>query len=252
MRIYPLSEGSFTIDQTKVFVPFNTSTEQLQHRPKGSILVEIQPFVVITEKDIILLDTGLGYSHSSGQLQIHSNLMTLGIDPSSITKVFMSHLHKDHSGGLSYIDPIHHERFISFPYAKHYIQRREFDYAMEGGKSSYIEEQISLLEQFSGIEWLEEDEGIIDNLIHYQLTAGHSLFHQVCWIKEQDEILFFGGDEAPQLQQMRSRFIAKYDKDGKKAMEWRQKWWELGKKESWQFAFYHDIGHPTYLPSING
>ena len=27
MHIHPLSEGSFTIDQTKVFVPFNTAIE---------------------------------------------------------------------------------------------------------------------------------------------------------------------------------------------------------------------------------
>ena len=53
MQIIPLSEGSFTIDQSKVFVPFNTQTEALQSRPVGSILVEIQPFVVVTKKDII-------------------------------------------------------------------------------------------------------------------------------------------------------------------------------------------------------
>jgi len=247
MRIYPLSEGSFTIDQTKIFVRFNTASENLQQRPKGSILVEIQPFVVVTENDIILLDTGLGYFNKTGQLQIHENLMAIGIDPSSITKVFMSHLHKDHSGGLSYVDPVNNERYISFPYAKHYIQKREFEYALEGGKSSYIPEQIELLSNFSSVTWLTEDEGIIDNLIHYKLTAGHSLYHQACWIKEKEEILFFGGDEAPQLQQMRSRFVAKYDRDGKKAMEWRQSWWEQGKSENWQFAFYHDIAHPTYF-----
>ena len=87
MRIYPLSEGSFSIDQTKVFVPFDTQREQIQDRPKGSILVEIQPFVVVTEKDIILLDTGLGYMNKQGVLQIHENLMAIGINPSSVTKV---------------------------------------------------------------------------------------------------------------------------------------------------------------------
>ena len=78
MRIYPLSEGSFTIDQTKVFVPFDTASENLQNRPKGSILVEIQPFVVVTDKDIILFDTGLGYIGKSGTLQLHENLMHNG------------------------------------------------------------------------------------------------------------------------------------------------------------------------------
>ena len=98
MRIYPLSEGSFTIDQTKVFVPFDTASENLQNRPKGSLLVEIQPFLVVTEQDIILFDTGLGYFNNAGILQLHDNLMQIGIDPSSVTKVFMSHLHKDHAG----------------------------------------------------------------------------------------------------------------------------------------------------------
>ena len=246
MQIHPLSEGSFTIDQTKVFVPFNTAIENLQERPKGSILVEIQPFVIITEHDIILLDTGLGYLNKSGKLQIHDNLMSLGIDPSSVTKVFMSHLHKDHSGGLTYVDPLSQQRFISFPYAKHYIQRREFDFAMEGGKSSYIPEQIAMLKEFSGVVWLEEDEGNIDHIIQYQLSAGHSKFHQVAWIKEQTETIFYGGDEAPQLQQMKSRFVAKYDMNGKKAMQWRKSWWEEGNTAGWQFAFYHDIGHPTW------
>jgi glyoxylase-like metal-dependent hydrolase (beta-lactamase superfamily II) len=246
MRIYPLSEGSFTIDQTKVFVPFDTNKEQLQDRPRGSLLVEIQPFVVVTENDIILLDTGLGYFSQTGLLQIHDNLMKIGIDPSSVTKVFMSHLHKDHAGGISYIHPIHKERFISFPYAKYYIQKREFELAMSGTSASYLAEQIQILEDFSGVIWLDEAEGIIENLIYYKLTAGHSQFHQVAWIKENNEIFFFGGDEAPQLQQLKSKFVAKYDMDGKKAMEWRQMWWQEGLAANWTFAFYHDIQFPTY------
>jgi hypothetical protein len=45
---------------------------------------------------------------------------------------------------------------------------------------------------------------------------------------------------------MKSRFVAKYDLDGKLAMEWRQQWWAKGQKENWTFAFYHDIKVPTY------
>lgn len=248
MRIYPLSEGSFSIDQTKVFVPFDTHTEQIQDRPKGSILVEIQPFVVITEKDIILFDTGLGYMNKQGVLQIHDNLMTIGINPSSVTKVFMSHLHKDHAGGMSYMHPQFQERFVSFPYATYYVQKREFDLAMSISSPSYIKEQFEFLADFSKVVWLTEDQGIIDNSIYYLLTGGHCPFHQVAWIKEDNEIFFFGADVAPQLQQIKSKFIAKYDMDGKVAMEWRQKWWEQGQKEEWQFAFYHDISHPLFKP----
>jgi glyoxylase-like metal-dependent hydrolase (beta-lactamase superfamily II) len=76
------------------------------------------------------------------------------------------------------------------------------------------------------------------------MSGGHSPHHQVFWIHENDEIVFFGGDEAPQIQQMRTRFVAKYDADGKRAMELRQQWWQEGEREHWTFLFYHDIKTP--------
>ena len=66
MKIIPLSEGSFTVDGTKKFVPFDPAKDNLKDRPAGSLLVEVQPFVVITEKDILLLDTGLGFTMPDG------------------------------------------------------------------------------------------------------------------------------------------------------------------------------------------
>ena len=88
--------------------------------------------------------------------------------------------------------------------------------------------------------------GTIDDYIKYAVTGAHSPYHQVFWISEDDETIFFGGDEAPQLQQMKHRFVAKYDFDGKKAMEFRQQWWEIGENEKWTFLFYHDVKHPVW------
>jgi len=45
---------------------------------------------------------------------------------------------------------------------------------------------------------------------------------------------------------MRHRFVAKYDFDGKRAMELRQQWWKQGEQEGWTFLFYHDVKHPTF------
>jgi hypothetical protein len=66
----------------------------------------------------------------------------------------------------------------------------------------------------------------------------------VFWIREEDEIIFFGGDDAPQLGQMHHKFVAKYDYDGKKCMELRSQWWQQGAKEHWTFLFYHDVKTP--------
>jgi glyoxylase-like metal-dependent hydrolase (beta-lactamase superfamily II) len=242
MKIISLSEGTFTIDKTKLFVPFDEGSDDLQARPVGSLLVEIQPFVVITSKDILLLDAGLGFSGPDGKMQLHKNLADAGINPTDITKVLMTHLHKDHAGGVS-LDKDHKQ--LSFPTATYYIQKRELDFAFEKGFSSYITEDLEALRNSEQVTWLTDDSGTIDNYITYQVTGAHSPFHQVFWIRDNEEVIFFGGDDAPQLQQMKHRFVAKYDHDGKKAMELRREWWEKGKVEKWNFLFYHDVKNPT-------
>jgi glyoxylase-like metal-dependent hydrolase (beta-lactamase superfamily II) len=243
MKIIPLSEGTFTIDQTKLFVPFDEQTDDLQKRSTGSLVVEIQPFVVITSKDILLLDTGLGFSDSDGKMQVHKNLAAAGINSADITKVLMTHLHKDHAGAVS---EDRHRNQLSFPGALYYVQQREFDFALKKGLPSFIPEELQALKNTDQVIWLKEDEGSIDEYIQYKVTGAHSPLHQVFWIKENKETIFFGGDDAPQLQQMKHRFSAKYDFDGKKAMELRRQWWELGETEKWSFLFYHDVKNPVW------
>ena len=243
MKIIPLSEGSFTIDKTKLFVPFDDATDNLQSRSVGSLLVEIQPFVVITSKDILLLDTGLGFE-KNGKLQLHQNLMDAGINPSEVTKVLLSHLHKDHAGAVG----VEREGLggrISLPNATYYVQRTELAFAFEKGFPSFITEELVCLQNTEQVTLLDGT-GMIDDYIHYEITGAHSPHHQVFWIKENDETVFFGGDDAPQLQQMKHRFVAKYDYDGKKAMELRQQWWDEGEKEKWTFLFYHDVKNPVW------
>jgi glyoxylase-like metal-dependent hydrolase (beta-lactamase superfamily II) len=245
MKVIPLSEGSFTIDQSKKFVPFDTSSDDLRERSKGSLLVEVQPFVVITRNDVLLLDAGLGYTGPDSILQIHHNLVDAGIGPLEVTKVLMTHLHKDHAGGLSIYDGIMDKWSLAFPHATHYIQRSELDYAFEKGLPSYVPEELAILRDTDRVVLLE-GEGDIDGYIHHTPSGGHCPWHQVFHIREDGETLFFGGDEAPQLHQMKSRFVAKYDYDGKRAMELRQQWWAQGQEERWTFLFYHDIKSPTW------
>lgn len=237
MKVIPLSEGSFTIDKSKLFVPFDLQNDDLQQRPTGSLLVEVQPFVVITSEDILLLDTGLGFQ-KDGVLQLHRNLMENGINPSEITKVLMSHLHKDHAGAVG-------EKSLSFPQAKYYVQRKEFEFAFEKGFPSYITEELESLRDAPQVQWLDGD-GVIDGYIKYEITGAHSPYHQVFRIVDGGETVFFGADDAPQLSQMKSKFVAKYDYDGKKAMELRRKWWEEGEQNKWTFLFYHDVQNPVY------
>jgi glyoxylase-like metal-dependent hydrolase (beta-lactamase superfamily II) len=243
MQIIPLSEGAFTIDKTKVFVPFNKATDDLQQRSIGSLLVEVQPFCIVTKNDILVIDTGLGFCNPDGTLQLHQNLLENGINPMDVTKVLMSHLHKDHSGGISKEDKVLQQKFLSFPTATYYVNKDEFTYAMEKGKPSFTPDEFSILSNVDNVVFTEGN-GTIDGFIHYTVTGAHSPYHQVFTIEEDGQKLFFGADVAPQLSQMKSRFVAKYDYDGKLSMELRQQWWQQAKEEQWTFLFYHDIATP--------
>lgn len=244
MRIIPLSEGSFTIDHSKVFVPFDTGKDDLQERPRGSLLVEIQPFLVDTGNDLILLDSGLGYS-KGGVLQLFENITKAGYEQGDVTKILMSHLHRDHAGGLAIHESYGSGYHLAFPQADHYISKDELLYATRDEVASADAAPLKSLLDNDKV-CLLDGSGSIDGYIQYEWTGGHSRFHQVFHIEGKGQHLFFGGDEAPQLKQMKTRFIAKYDQDGKRAMELRHKWWEQAQKEHWTFLFYHDISTPYF------
>jgi glyoxylase-like metal-dependent hydrolase (beta-lactamase superfamily II) len=242
-KVFPLSEGVFTIGHDKAFVPFNEEIDELNKRPIGSLLVEVQPFLVHTAKDIIILDTGLGFKNHEGVLQIHDNLYKLGYNPFDVSKVLLSHLHKDHVSGAVYKD----QNGIwqtTFPNADYYIFRPEADYALQQGLPSFPEYELEVLLSSPQVHWLIEDKGSIDGYIHYEKSGGHSPFHIVFLIEDESRHIFYGGDEAPQLKQMKIKYMAKYDYDGKLAMQLREQWYEAGKAAAWQFLFYHDVKQP--------
>src|SRR5262249_54993586 len=158
---FPLSEGVFTIGHDKQFIPFDMKNDELTARSTGSLLVEILPFLVVTDKDLIILDTGLGFKNANGELQIHDNLRHIGYEPEQITKVLLSHLHKDHSGGVVYADEqgmVH----TTFPNADYYVYRAEADYALATGAPSYYVSDIEPLLRSPQVKWLDGEEGTID------------------------------------------------------------------------------------------
>ena len=111
--------------------------------------------------------------------------------------------------------------------------------------TSYIPEELACLQTASNVHFLEGN-GVINGYIKHEVTAGHSPYHQVFWIADGGEKVFFGADDAPQLGQMKNKFVAKYDFNGKKCMELRQQWWKRGEEEGWTFLFYHDVKTPIY------
>ena len=243
VKIIPLSEGEFTIGHDKIFHPFDSEKDVLTDRATGSLLVEVQPFLLVTDHELILFDAGLGF-HVNNILQIHHNLAKHGYQPEDVTKVLLSHLHKDHAGGISYKDESGKAR-PSFPEASYYIYKPEAEAAMNDRSLSYIPEELAPVLDSDQVVWLEGKQGKVDEHISFTHSGAHSKYHIVFLYDDGTNKIFFGGDEAPQLKQMKIKYVAKYDYDGKKAMQLREQYAEQGKKEGWQFLFYHDVKIPV-------
>lgn len=237
MKIIALQEGNYIADSKK---EFKLITEQTTN---SGLKMAIQPFLVITDNDVILLDLGLGFVND-GIPFIHQVLRNNNIEPEQITKVLVSHLHKDHIEGIGYFE---NDNLIpNFPNAKIYIQRREIDFALEQTNNpSYVFEILKQLEKLPNVEFLNSDSGNITDEIFYEVSAGHTKFHQVFWIKADDEIVFYGADDLPQKIYLKIPVAYKTDFDGKRAMESRKKWEQQAKDENWKVLLYHDMKTPV-------
>ena len=235
LEVHSLYEGTFSVDSSKKFIPFNPAVDDVKDRP-GSMFVDVHPFLIASNEGLILCDTGLGFTDEAGELMIHNNIKKLGFDPQDVKYVLMSHLHKDHTGGMVHFkDGIAR---IAFPEAEYIVQRGEWEDAYSAISASYKTDIFDVVQR-SGNLVLVEGDGVVNQEISYEINGGHTEFHQAFHIRTGGEHYFFGGDVLPEPEQIVHNYIAKYDFNGRQSKEMRQKYWEEGAAEGWIYLFYH-------------
>lgn len=236
MKIIPLKEGNFSTNKTK---DFTLLTEENKDTIKG-IKMSVTPFLIITENDTILLDAGIGWKNEEGKTVISEILEEENVHTDQITKVLLSHLHKDHIETT--ITRTENGFEPTFPNAEIYIQKRELAFAMEKrGNYSFDFDTLEKLIELENIVWMDEDRGNITDEISFEVVGGHTPFMQVFWIKEGNETVFYGADNLPQQSYLKYHLAYKSDSDGKRAMNLRIKWEKEAIENHWKVLLYHDL-----------
>ncbi len=235
MKALALFEGSYSVDSSKTFLPFDPAVHDSKDRP-ASLFIYVQPFLVKTKNDLIIFDAGLGFKSASGEMIVHQNIRNAGFNPDDVSLVLMSHLHFDHSGGMINNSPGSFS--LSFPNAEYVIQRGEWEAAYSKPSRSYKTEIFDFLQRSGSVRFVEGN-GKLNKEVSYELTGGHCEYHQVFLVKEGDETVFFGGDILPEPEQLLRKFMAKYDLDGRRSMELREEYGKRAAEENWDCLFYH-------------
>ena len=95
-------------------------------QPTDKLQLSLQPLLVQTVDRVMLFDSGAGSNFGPNSGQLLANLTAAGIDPKSVTDIFISHVHGDHVGGL-----VDANGALNYPNAKIHIAKAEWKY-LEG------------------------------------------------------------------------------------------------------------------------
>ena len=238
-QIHALPEGRFTVGADKDFVPHAPG----ETFPKGTLFISVRPFLVITQSDVLLLDTGLGeWARGRGVEFLTEGLQRHGVGREEVTKVLLSHLHFDHAGGGVF--SVDGGWRPTFPNAEYVVQKRELDapYGEESDKARDIVADV--VEKAGQLEFVEGS-GYLTDEIEYVHTGGHTRDHQAYRLHTDGRIVVFGGDVLPASNQINLRFHAKYDFEPDRSQRERTRLTREAAEEGHLLLFFHSASSPA-------
>jgi glyoxylase-like metal-dependent hydrolase (beta-lactamase superfamily II) len=224
VRVDVISDGYFLMDAGGVFglVP-RTLWEPLAGPPdeKNRVRLDLNCLLVRDGTRTVLVDTGIGekieprrretaYPGDYGHLL--SGLTRLGVRPADIDTVINTHLHFDHCGWNTAI--VHGATIPTFPNARYYIQRGEWDAATnpnERTRATYLAENLTPVAESGQVE-LAEGEVQVTPALRLLPAPGHTADHAAVVISSQGETAIYMGDIVQHpLQIDRPAWISAFD-----------------------------------------
>ena len=185
-----------------------------RYAPAGEVPNAINAFLVKTGGKRVLVDTGLG-------LKLEENLKSAGVSPVEIDAVLITHMHRDHIGGLLRGGaPV-------FTNATLYIPRKEFDYWKAAGA-----EAQRIADAYAGRLRLfhpqDLDVGqpapLLQNIVAFA-AYGHTPGHTVYLVEDTKKKLLIWGDltHAAPIQVPHPEVAVTYDVDPAQAVATRKR-----------------------------
>jgi glyoxylase-like metal-dependent hydrolase (beta-lactamase superfamily II) len=205
---------------------------------------------------VIICETGIGNKLSEKRARqvslrepdemLHA-LRRLGIRPDEVDAVIPTHLHWDHSGGLTRRDA-NGGLELTFKNARHFIQRSEWDYALHPdirSQSAYITDDFTPLADGNNmVEFLDGDAEVLPG-VHLRLVAGHTPGSQVLVLRSGELACAVTGDLVCQTPHLRVPWNMAADLEPLRVFEEKARLLDEAEKHRWLLVLSHETEHPA-------
>jgi glyoxylase-like metal-dependent hydrolase (beta-lactamase superfamily II) len=244
-----LSGGDTNLDGGAMFgvVPKPLWEKKYPCNEKNQIELPSDPMLIQMDGKHFLVDSGMGKGKLTDkqkrnygvtkESEVEESLAELGLTPTDIDYILMTHLHFDHALGLTKLED--NKYYSVFPHAKIITSKIEWDemrapnirsintYWKENWEA--IENQVITFEDIWSFGALK--------LVH---TGGHSDGHSILIIEDSGEVAIHMGDIMPTHAHQNALWVLAYDDYPMDSIVAKQKWFPYGvEKDAW-FTFYHD------------
>ena len=261
LTVHAIQAGGQKLDGGAMFgvVPKPLWERKIRADERNRIQLGMRCLLIEHQSGLILIDTGTGNKENDKFKDIYGienegaergtlledGLRELGVAPSDIGIVINTHLHFDHAGGNTRLrDDGSLE--ISFPKARYFVKRGEYDYAMhpnERTAASYFDRNYTPLEAAGKLELIAREKDIVKG-IRVIPTPGHTPFHQSVLIESAGERAFYLGDMIPTHAHLPLPWIMGYDVEPLVTLEAKRRILKQAVDEQWLLIFEHDAVVP--------
>jgi glyoxylase-like metal-dependent hydrolase (beta-lactamase superfamily II) len=263
-RIHALEAGLVRLDGGAMFgvVPKPLWERRIPADERNRIPLALRCLLVETPDELVLIETGLGNKESDKFNQIYgaenaapagsddpdrlqAAIRSLGFSPADVTTVVNTHLHFDHAGGNTYRDA-EGEVKLAFPYARHFVQRGEWEYAHwdnERTRASYLPDNIQPVGDAGRFTYLEGAGDVLPG-ISVIPTPGHTPHHQSVLVRSGGETACFIADLIPTVAHLPLPWIMGYDVEPLVSLESKRALLGRAAEEGWLLVFGHDPVRP--------
>jgi glyoxylase-like metal-dependent hydrolase (beta-lactamase superfamily II) len=275
LRCHTLEGGLQRLDGGAMFgvVPRTLWMKRVPPDERNRIPLAMRCLLVEHPDGLVLIDTALGNKEETrfldiygvenqgleGATQLEDALASVGFLPDDVRWVINTHLHFDHAGGNTTMDPDLEDdprRHVrpTFRNATYVVQRAELEFARhtnERTRASYLPPNFEPIAAAGRWRLLDGDGEVLPG-ISVRLTSGHVPFHQSVVLHDGGVTAVFLADLIPTVAHLPLPWIMGYDLEPLRTLESKRRLLADAVAGGWRLIFEHDPVIASGIPVAEG